>query len=155
MEITFDVLQSCEWVHSQVDIMAQCEKSKPFSGGIRIWGQQCQRWHNCSHQQLEWTLFCQVLSLTNDKFGVSSRETYFRTQQIHIKAGQHHHLKIVPIRHFATSSFKELSRDTRDCQLREENDESSVFRQYSQKGCIHECILRKMVSHERDIEFNF
>ena len=71
----------------------------------------------------------------------------YRTQQIHIKAGQHHHLKIVPIRHFATSTFKELSRETRECQLREEIDNSSIFRHYSQKGCIHECILRNMVSY--------
>ena len=77
----------------------------------------------------------------------------FRSQQIHIKAGQHHHLKVVPIRHFATGSFKELSRETRECQLREDIDDSSIFRHYSQKGCVHECILRKLVSSTMTFEF--
>ena len=53
----------------------------------------------------------------------------------------------MPIEHSATPSFKDLSRETRHCKLREEVDEGSIFMNYSQKGCIFECMLTNMVSH--------
>ena len=70
----------------------------------------------------------------------------FRSQSITLRGGQSYHLRIVPTLHSTTPDFNKLSVDDRECKLKREVPEESLFRNYSMKGCIFECILRAAVS---------
>ena len=71
-----------------------------------------------------------------------------RSHEIKLEAGQSYQLKIVPTQHIATDAFKDLSLDNRGCRLSTEVYEDSIFKDYSEKGCIFECVLQKAVSRQ-------
>ena len=72
--------------------------------------------------------------------------SYCRSHEIKLEAGQSYQLKIVPTQHIATDAFKQLSLDNRGCRLSKEIYDGSIFKNYSEKGCIFECVLQKAVS---------
>ena len=70
----------------------------------------------------------------------------FRSQGIKLRGGQSYHIRIVPTLHTTTSDFDNLSEEDRQCRLSLEMPEKSLFRNYSMKSCIYECILKAAVS---------
>ena len=73
----------------------------------------------------------------------------FRSHEIKLQAGQSYQLNIVPTQHTATNAFRQLSQADRGCRLSTEVYNDSIFDDYSEKGCIFECVLRYAVSSPR------
>ena len=77
---------------------------------------------------------------------------FFRSQEIKIRAGKSYHLKIIPTLHQSTPEFMGLSIENRNCSLTSEVKGDSIFNSYSQKGCIFECTLKKIVSKSKYVK---
>ena len=59
-------------------------------------------------------------------------------------------MKIIPTLHQSTPEFKSLSKENRNCSLTSEVKDDSIFNIYSQKGCIFECTLKKIVRNVKE-----
>jgi hypothetical protein len=68
-----------------------------------------------------------------------------RPGEFEIRAGRAYVVKITPTYHHSTYVFQTLPMVKRKCRLNSEKEEKSIFSYYTQKTCIYECTLKKIV----------
>jgi hypothetical protein len=68
-----------------------------------------------------------------------------RSADFEIRAGKAYVVKITPTYHHSTYNFQTIPMVKRKCRLNSEREEESIFSYYTQKTCIYECTLKKIV----------
>jgi hypothetical protein len=70
-----------------------------------------------------------------------------RMSEFTIRAGRSYRVKIVPTEHKSTDDFRTIMLKKRVCRLNEEKMDShnTIFKYYTRKTCIFECILKTII----------
>ena len=73
---------------------------------------------------------------------------------ITLMAGNAYKMRIIPTVHRATDSFRDLTIDKRGCRFLDEVPENitTIFKYYTQKSCIFNCLLKQAVSQVKHQE---
>ena len=78
------------------------------------------------------------------------------THQIEIKSGTSTVIRIKPVQHLATESFKMETIEDRSCRFTHElGANTSMFKQYKQLGCMFECRLNYAITSSGCIPWNY
>ena len=62
--------------------------------------------------------------------------------QIEIKSGTETVIRVKPVKHVASDKFKAVRKKKRFCRFPNEQSRPSMFKRYSQSGCLFECRLK-------------